>query len=166
MDAVASIRRVVHRRNSRKSSPNPTVKNEKKNRGIAGCGGARAAVRSPHQPTLPDSRRRGRLAGRLQGGDVNVAAASATVGVDGPFGPSRSLIGHCGSSAFRLSTTAVSMSLTGSRFSSESAPIGGLAVTQTAGPSGHANSPHPSSREGHHSTARWSSMFLLSYLTL
>jgi len=29
----------------------------------------------------------------------------------------------------------------------------------TAGPSGHANSPHPSSRKGHHSTARWSSKF-------
>src|ERR1700759_577445 len=28
----------------------------------------------------------------------------------------------------------------------------GLAVNQTAGPSGHANPPHPSSREGHHST--------------
>src|SRR6201997_955307 len=37
----------------------------------------------------------------------------------------------------------------------------GLAVRRTAGPSGHANSPHPSSREGHHSTARWSSSFLL-----
>ena len=35
---------------------------------------------------------------------------------------SASLIGHSGSSAFRLSTTPVSMSLTGSRFSSESAP--------------------------------------------
>src|ERR1035437_3421768 len=33
-----------------------------------------------------------------------------------------SLIGRLGSSAFRLSTSAVSMSLTGSRFSSESAP--------------------------------------------
>src|ERR1700693_1148048 len=33
-----------------------------------------------------------------------------------------SLIGRLGSSTFRLSTTAVSMSLTGSRFSSESAP--------------------------------------------
>src|ERR1019366_8427524 len=42
----------------------------------------------------------------------------------------------------------------------------GLAVTPTAGPSGHANSPHPSSREGHHSTARWSSGFLLSHLIL
>src|SRR5689334_24540017 len=27
--------------------------------------------------------------------------------------------------------------------------IGGLAVRRTVGPSGHANSPHPSSREGH-----------------
>ena len=30
----------------------------------------------------------------------------------------------------------------------------GLAVRRTAGPSGSANSPHPSSREGHHFTAR------------
>ena len=44
--------------------------------------------------------------------------------------------------------------------------LGGLAVRRTAGPSGHTNSPHPSSREGHHSTARWSSSFLLSYLIL
>ena len=42
----------------------------------------------------------------------------------------------------------------------------GLAVRRTAGPSGHADSPHPSSREGHHSTARWSSSFLLSDLIL
>ncbi len=42
----------------------------------------------------------------------------------------------------------------------------GLAVSRTADPSGHANSPHPSSREGHHSTARWSSSFLLSDLIL
>ena len=35
---------------------------------------------------------------------------------------SASLIGRLGSSAFRLSTTAVSMSLAGSCFSSESAP--------------------------------------------
>jgi hypothetical protein len=43
---------------------------------------------------------------------------------------------------------------------------GGLAVLQTVGPSGHTNSPHPSSREGHHSTAWWSSSFLLSWLIL
>jgi hypothetical protein len=42
--------------------------------------------------------------------------------------------------------------------------LGGLTVRRTAGPSGHANSPHPSSREGHHSTTRWSSSFLLSHL--
>src|SRR5664279_3340121 len=35
----------------------------------------------------------------------------------------------------------------------------GLAVRRTAGPSGHANSPHPWSREGHPSTARWISFF-------
>ena len=94
---------------------------------------------------------------------------------------SASLIGRSGSSAFRLSTTTVSMSLAGSCFSSESAPrpfhhgirgrggtifVGGLAVRLTAGPSGHTNSPHPSSREGHHSTARWSSSFLLLDLIL
>ena len=94
---------------------------------------------------------------------------------------SASLIGHSGSSAFRLSTTTVSMSLTGSCFSSESAPgalpswdsrtrwnnlLGGLAVRLAAGPSDRANSPHPSSREGHHSTTRWSSSFLLSDLNL
>ena len=86
-----------------------------------------------------------------------------------------------GSSAFRLSTTAVSMSLTGSRFSSDSAPrpfhhgdsktrwnnlLGGLAVSMTAGPSGQTNSPHPSSREGHHSTVGWSSISSLSHLIL
>ena len=38
----------------------------------------------------------------------------------------------------------------------------GLTVRLTIGPSGHANSPHPSSREGHYSTARWSSSVLLS----
>src|SRR5476651_541947 len=44
--------------------------------------------------------------------------------------------------------------------------MGGLAVTRTAGPSRHTNSPHPSSREGHLSTAGWSSSFLLLDLTL
>ncbi len=42
----------------------------------------------------------------------------------------------------------------------------GIAVRRTAGPSRHANSPHPWSREGHHSTARWSSSFLLSDMIL
>ena len=37
----------------------------------------------------------------------------------------------------------------------------GLTVKRV-GPSRHTNSPHPSSREGHHSTARWISSFLLS----
>src|ERR1035441_6715771 len=116
---------------------------------------------------------------------------------------SASLIGHLRSSTFRLSTTAVSMSLTGSRFVSNrpfevkhfqtihhcsvdvahglallfgigtmALPLWdsrtrrnnlwvGLAVTPTAGPSGHTNSPHPSSREGHLSTAWWNSSILL-----
>src|SRR5262249_47620542 len=43
---------------------------------------------------------------------------------------------------------------------------GDLAVNVTAGSSGHTNSPHPSSREGHHSTAKGSSSFLLSHLIL
>ncbi len=84
-----------------------------------------------------------------------------------------------GSSTFRLSTTPVSMSLTGSRFSSDSAPrpfhhgdsktrwnnlLGDLAVNVTAGSSGRTNSPHPSSREGHHSTVGRISGFLVSDL--
>jgi hypothetical protein len=44
--------------------------------------------------------------------------------------------------------------------------LGGLAVGRTAGPSRHAISPHPSSREGHHSTAWWNSSILLSHLIL
>jgi hypothetical protein len=40
--------------------------------------------------------------------------------------------------------------------------LGDLAVNVTAGSSGHTNSPHPSSREGHHSTVRRISGF--SYL--
>ena len=40
----------------------------------------------------------------------------------------------------------------------------GLAARVTVGPSGQTNSPHPSSREGHHSTARWSSSVLLSHV--
>ena len=86
---------------------------------------------------------------------------------------SASLIGRLGSSTFRPSTTSVSMSPTGSRFSSESAQGPSIMGSEdeaeqsngrpcrqtTAGPSGHTNSPHPSSREGHRSTARWSSSF-------
>jgi hypothetical protein len=44
-------------------------------------------------------------------------------------------------------------------------PVGvaiGVTVNVTAGSSGHTNSPHPSSREGHHSTVRRISGF--SYL--
>src|ERR1700758_5747827 len=89
---------------------------------------------------------------------------------------SASLIGRLRSSAFRLTTTAMSMSLAGSCFSTESAhrPFhhgirgrGGtifVAALPSAGPSGHANSPHPSSREGHHSTTWWSSSYSLCIL--
>src|ERR1700745_3976236 len=41
-----------------------------------------------------------------------------------------------------------------------------LAVEVTAGSSGHTNSPHPSSRERHHSTVGWISGFLLFDLIL
>ena len=92
---------------------------------------------------------------------------------------SASLIGRFGSSAFRLSTGTVSMSLAGSCFSSESAPgpfhhgirgRGGtifwaaLPSIERQEPSGHTNSPHPSSREGHHSTVGRISGFLVSDL--
>ena len=43
---------------------------------------------------------------------------------------------------------------------------GGLVIVRTTGPSDQTNSPHPSSREGHHSTAGWSSSFLLLRLIL
>ncbi len=44
--------------------------------------------------------------------------------------------------------------------------LGGLTVSATAGPRGQTNSPHPSSREGHLSTAYWNLSFLLSKLIL
>jgi hypothetical protein len=87
---------------------------------------------------------------------------------------SASLIGRLGQALSGYPPIPVSMSLTGSRFSSDSAPralpswdsktrwnnlLGDLAVNVTAGSSGHTNSPHPSSREGHHSTVGWSSIF-------
>ena len=82
--------------------------------------------------------------------------------------------------AFRPPTTTVSMSLTGSCFSVE---IGAKALPSsefedkveqsvprpyryrlTVNTSRHANSPHPSSREGHHSTTGWISSVLLLHL--
>ena len=92
-----------------------------------------------------------------------------------------SLIGHSGSSAFRpsnhcsvdvarglallfgIGTKAVPSWDSRTRRNNL---YRGLAVLQTAGPSGHANSPHPSSREGHQPTARWNPSFLLSHLIL
>ena len=44
--------------------------------------------------------------------------------------------------------------------------LGGLAVRLKAGPATITNSPHPSSREGHLSTAWWSSRVLLSRVIL
>jgi len=94
---------------------------------------------------------------------------------------SASLIGRLGSSAFRLSTNssvdvAHGLSLLFG-LGTKALPawdsktrrnnlLGGLAVSVTAGPSGQTISPHPSSREGHHSTVGWSSNFLLSHLIL
>jgi hypothetical protein len=89
---------------------------------------------------------------------------------------SASLIGRSGSSTSRLSINAVVDVAHGLvllfGIGTKALPswdsktrrnnlLGGLAVSVMAGPSGHTNSPHPSSREGHHST-RWSSSFLLS----
>ena len=91
---------------------------------------------------------------------------------------SASLIGRSRSSTFRLSTIAVYVArglvlLYGidtralpswdSRTRRNNLLVG-LAVRLTAGSSGHANSPHPSSREGHHSTAGWSSSYSLCIL--
>src|SRR3954447_15657374 len=97
-------------------------------------------------------------------------------------GPSRrklmsaSLIGHSGSSAFQtihhhsvdvahglvllygIGTKAVPSWDSKTRWNNL---LGDLAVNVTAGSSGCTISPHPSSREGHHSTARWSSSVLL-----
>ena len=44
--------------------------------------------------------------------------------------------------------------------------LGGLTVRRSAGPSDQTNSPHPSSRAGHHSTAWWNSSVLLLRLIL
>src|SRR5260221_14201886 len=89
---------------------------------------------------------------------------------------SASLIGPLGSSAFRLSTNssvdvahglsllfglgtkALPSWVSKTRWNNLS---GDLAVNVTTGSSGRTNSPHPSSREGHHSTAQWSSSVLL-----
>jgi hypothetical protein len=91
---------------------------------------------------------------------------------------SASLIGRFRSSTFRLSTAAVSMSLTGSRFSSESAPRpfhhgirgrGGTIYWATL-PSGEWQVQADKRthlihrpREGHHSTGGWNSSILLSH---
>jgi hypothetical protein len=94
---------------------------------------------------------------------------------------SASLIGRLGQALSGYPPLQCRCSLTGSRFSSDSAPRPfhhgdsktrwnnlwrDLAVEVTAGSSGHTNSPHPSSREGHHSTVGWVSGFLLFDLIL
>jgi hypothetical protein len=101
---------------------------------------------------------------------------------------SASLIGRSGSSTFKPSTTtfqtihhcsvdvarglvllfgigARALPLWDSRTRRNNL-LGGLTVRLMAGPSGQTNSPHPSSREGHLSTAWWNSSFLLSHLIL
>ena len=98
---------------------------------------------------------------------------------------SASLIGRSGSSTFKPSTTTFqtihhcsvdvahglvllfgigtkALPLWDSRTRRNNLSVG-LAVRRTAGPSGQTNSPHPSSREGHLSTAQWNSSVLLSY---
>jgi hypothetical protein len=94
---------------------------------------------------------------------------------------SASLIGRLGSSTFRLfhhfsvdvahglallfglGTRALPSWDSKTRWNNLS---GDLAVEVTAGSSGHTNSPHPSSREGHHSTVGWISGLLLFDLIL
>ena len=101
---------------------------------------------------------------------------------------SASLIGRSGSSTFKPSTTtfqtihhcsidvarglvllfgigARALPLWDSR-TGRNDLLGGLTVRLMAGPSGQTNSPHPSSREGHLSTAWWNSSFLLSHVIL
>src|SRR3954451_1794444 len=97
------------------------------------------------------------------------------------FHAAASVIGRSGSSAFRLSThysvdvahglvllygigaKAVPSWDSKTRWNNL---LGDLAVNVTAGSSGCTISPHPSSREGHLSTAWWNSSFLLSDLNL
>src|SRR5262245_26242367 len=94
---------------------------------------------------------------------------------------SASLIGRLGSSAFRVSThssvdvahgLALLFGLGTKALPSWDSKTRwnnlwrDLAVEVTAGSSGHTNSPHPSSREGHHSTVGWISGCLLFDLIL
>ena len=83
---------------------------------------------------------------------------------------SASLIARSGSSALRLSTTAVLMSPTGSRFvfgiGTKALPSWGSKTRWNNLWVGLVSVTAPSSREGHHTTARWSSSFLLSDLIL
>ena len=114
-----------------------------------GCARISMMARSINSKTRPDTLVRDH---RLQSHDFPLQRTA------GPY---------IGSSAFRLSTTAASASLAGSCFSSESArgpsSMGSEDKVEQSlgrpcpmtGPSGHANSPHPSSREGRHSTAWW-----------
>ena len=64
---------------------------------------------------------------------------------------------------FGISTTALPSWVSRTRWTNLK---NGLAVRLTVGPSRLTDSSHPSSREGHLSTVRWSSSFLLSYLIL
>jgi hypothetical protein len=74
-----------------------------------------------------------------------------------PFGVKHlQTIHHCGVVLFGIGTRALPS--WGSKTGWNNL-LGGLAVRQRVGPSGHANSPHPSSREGQHSTTRWKSSF-------
>ena len=93
-----------------------------------------------------------------------------------------SLIGHSGSSTFRLSPplqcrcrsrARASLrnrhqgpSIMGFEDEVEQSFASALPSDERQVQADIANSPHPSSREGHHSTARWSSSFLLSDLIL
>src|SRR5215469_7444646 len=92
-----------------------------------GAPAAVAIIGIRHLPLAAPRKRYIRLARRRKrASSLFLAAQESASGTKRTCQPwrsmSASLIGHSGSSTFRLSTSAVSMSLAGSRFSSESAP--------------------------------------------
>ena len=96
----------------------------------------------------------GEMFGRDRASEVSYAAIAVSIPPD-----SARKIGEVQWPSARPGDPGRCRGITQSRFS-------GLSVKRTIGPSRHANSPHPSSREGHYSTAWWSSSFLLSHLIL
>jgi hypothetical protein len=125
-------------------------------------------VRGPHVRRTATSRhaRRRWQRSRKVGGGVVLRSGSPLLFSNRPFRVKRfQTIHDCGVNVARglallsgLGTKALPSWVSKTRWNNLS---GDLAVNVTAGSSGRTNSPHPSSREGHHSTARWSSSVLL-----